>query len=235
MVEEVRYHLTIKEMPETERPREKLYKLGASNLTDAELLAIIIGTGSHQETALQLASRLLNNLYREGGLKVLLDTTVEELSQFRGMGMAKACKLIAAAELARRIYSAASYKRKVIKTPEDAASVVMEEMRYLKKEHFRIILLNVKNHLLSVDDVSIGSLSASVVHPREIFRISIKKSASAIILVHNHPSGDPTPSQEDINITRRIFEAGKIVGIDVLDHIIIGDGKFTSLKEIGII
>lgn len=234
-MEKVKYHLTIKEMPETERPREKLYKLGACNLSDAELIAIIIGTGSHQETALELASRLLNDLYKEGGLGVLLDITVEELSRFRGMGMAKACKLIAAAELARRISSTASHQRKTIRSPEDAVSVVMQGMRHLKKEHFKVMLLNVKNHLMSVEDISIGSLSASVVHPREIFKHPIKKSASAVILVHNHPSGDPTPSQEDINITRRIHEAGKILGIDVLDHIIVGDGEFTSLREMGII
>jgi len=234
-VEKVKYHLTIKEMPETERPREKLCCHGVSNLTDAELIALIVGMGSHQETALQLASKLLNILYKEGGLKVLLDMTVEELCQLRGVGKAKACKLLAAAELARRINSTSIQKKIVIRTPEDAASVVMEEMRYLKKEFFKIILLNVKNYLLSVEQVSVGSLNASVVHPREIFKIPIKKSAAAIILTHNHPSGDPTPSQEDINITRRIFEAGKIIGIDVLDHVIIGDGDFISLKEKGII
>lgn len=234
-MEKVKYHLTIKQMPETERPREKLCRHGAANLTDAELLALIIGTGSYQETALQLASRLVNMLYSEGGLRALLDMTVEELSKLRGMGTAKACKLLASAELTRRIYSAPAQKNITIRTPEDAASAVMEDMRYLKKEHFRILLLNVKNHLLAIENISVGSLSASVVHPREIFRIPIKKSAAAIILVHNHPSGDPTPSQEDVNITRRVFEAGKIIGIDVLDHVIIGNGEFTSLKEKGAI
>ena len=234
-MEKVRYHLTIKEMPEAERPREKLCIHGVANLTDAELLAVIIGTGSYNETALQLASRLLNILYKEGGIRVLPDMTVEELSQLRGMGVAKACKLLASAELARRISSMAVQKKKFIKTPQDAACIVMEEMRHLKKECFRILLLNIKNSLISVENISVGSLSASVVHPREIFKIPIKKSAAAIILTHNHPSGDPTPSSEDINITRRIFQAGEIIGIDVLDHIIIGNGEFISLKEKGII
>lgn len=234
-MERVNYHLTIKELPETERPREKLCRFGSSGLTDAEILAIILGTGSRKETALDLAAKLLNSLYDEEGLRALLDMTVEELSEFRGMGTAKACKLLAAAELARRIYSSTSDSNIIIKAPEDAASYLMQGMRYLKKEHFKIMLLNVKNRLLSVEDVSVGSLSTSIVHPREIFKIPIKKSAAAIILAHNHPSGDPTPSQEDVNITRRIYEAGKIIGIDVLDHIIIGDGKFTSLKEKGVI
>ncbi len=231
----VTYHLTIKEMPETERPREKLRTHGAASLTDGELMAVVIGTGSYRETALELASKLIKLLNSEGGLKALLDMTVEELSALRGMGTAKACKLLASAELARRIYSAPVKDRMAVRTPGDAASAVMEEMRHLKKEHFRIMLLNVKNHLMSVEDISVGSLSASIVHPREIFRIPIKKSAAAIILVHNHPSGDPSPSQEDINITHRISEAGKIIGIEVLDHIIIGNGKFASLKEKGII
>ncbi len=233
-MENTRYHLTIKEMPSTERPREKLNRLGAIGLTDVEILAIILGTGSCRETAIDLAAKLLNSINGEGGLKALLDMTVEELSQYRGMGAAKACKLIAAAELARRINLTAEDKEVVIKVPGDAALHVMQEMRYLKKEHFRIMLLNVKNRLISTEAVSIGSLSASVVHPREIFKLPIKRSAAAIILIHNHPSGDPTPSQEDINITKRIYEAGEIIGIDVLDHIIIGDGRYSSLKEKGL-
>lgn len=230
----IKYHLTIKELPETERPREKLCRYGSNGLTDAEILAILIGTGSREETALDLAAKLINSIKNEGGLRALLDMTVEELSMFRGMGTAKACKVLAAAELARRIVNSGDTGT-VIRSPEDAAGYLMQDMRYLKREHFKVMLLNIKNHVLSLEDVSVGSLSTSIVHPREIFKMPIKKSAAAILLAHNHPSGDPTPSQEDINITRRIYEAGKIIGIDVLDHIIIGDGRFASLKEKGII
>ncbi|MBA1335226.1 MAG: UPF0758 family protein [Firmicutes bacterium] len=233
-MESIKYHLTIKELPETERPREKLCRYGSNGLTDAEILAILIGTGSRKETALDLAAKLINDINNEGGLRALLDMTVEELSRFRGMGTAKACKVLAAAELARRIVHSGDAGT-AIRSPQDAAGYLMQDMRYLKREHFKVMLLNIKNHVLSLEDVSIGSLNTSIVHPREIFKMPIKKSAAAILLAHNHPSGDPTPSQEDINITRRICEAGKIIGIDVLDHIIIGDGRFTSLKEKGII
>jgi len=145
-------------------------------------------------------------------------------------------KLLASLELARRLYSSAALDQPIIiQNPGDAAKLLMAEMRYLDREHFRIILLNTKNHVLAVETISIGSLSSSIVHPRECFSIAIKKKAATIILVHNHPSGNPTPSKEDQDVTKRLVEVGKLIGIDILDHIIIGDGTSVSMKEKGLI
>lgn len=229
------YHLTIKDLPEGERPRERLMRLGPESLSDAELIALIIQTGSREETSVQLAQRLLT----EGGrnethpLRHLVSATAHELARIRGIGPAKAAQIKAAVELGRRI-GAESGPRSVIRSPQDAAGLLMENMRFLDREHFQIILLNTKNQVLGIELVSVGSLNASIVHPREIFKIPIRRSAAAIILVHNHPSGDPTPSQEDIDVTRRLREAGKILGIDVLDHVIIGDRRYLSFREKGL-
>jgi DNA repair protein RadC len=217
----------MKELPEGVRPRERLLKEGAEVLSDAELLAILLGTGSREATALDLASQLLTVFQ---SLRRLVDATVEEMSQMKGVGPAKASQVKAALELARRLSRYSDLPRTVIRSPEDAAGLVMEEMRHLDREHFRAILLNTKNQVITVDNVSVGTLNSSTVHPRELFRNAIKRSAAALILLHNHPSGDPAPSREDIDITGRLVQAGKIVGIEVLDHVIIGDNKFTSLK-----
>lgn len=222
----------MKELPEGVRPRERLLKEGAEVLSDAELLAILLGTGSREATALDLASQLLTVFQ---SLRRLVDATVEELSQMKGVGPAKASQVKAALELARRLSRYSDLPRSVIRSPEDAAGLVMEEMRHLDREHFRAILLNTKNQVITVDNVSVGTLNSSTVHPRELFRNAIKRSAAALILLHNHPSGDPAPSREDIDITGRLVQAGKIVGIEVLDHVIIGDNKFTSLKAEGLI
>lgn len=229
---EVNYRPTMKELPEGVRPRERLLKEGAEVLSDAELLAILLGTGSREATALDLASQLLTVFQ---SLRRLVDATVEEMSQMKGVGPAKASQVKAALELARRLSRYSDLPRSVIRSPEDAAGLVMEEMRHLDREHFRAILLNTKNQVVTVDNVSVGTLNSSTVHPRELFRNAIKRSAAALILLHNHPSGDPAPSREDIDITERLVQAGKIVGIEVLDHVIIGDNKFTSLKAEGLI
>jgi DNA repair protein RadC len=229
---EVNYRPTMKELPEGVRPRERLLKEGAEVLSDAELLAILLGTGSREATALDLASQLLIVFQ---SLRRLVDATVEEMSQMKGVGPAKASQVKAALELARRLSRYSDLPRSVIRSPEDAAGLVMEEMRHLDREHFRAILLNTKNQVITVDNVSVGTLNSSTVHPRELFRNAIKRSAAALILLHNHPSGDPAPSREDIDITGRLVQAGKIVGIEVLDHVIIGDNKFTSLKAEGLI
>lgn len=229
---EVNYRPTMKELPEGVRPRERLLKEGAEVLSDAELLAILLGTGSREATALELASQLLTVFQ---SLRRLVDATVEELSQMKGVGPAKASQVKAALELARRLSRYSDLPRSAIRSPEDAAGLVMEEMRHLDREHFRAILLNTKNQVVTVDNVSVGTLNSSTVHPRELFRNAIKRSAAALILLHNHPSGDPAPSREDIDITGRLVQAGKIVGIEVLDHVIIGDNKFTSLKAEGLI
>ncbi len=220
---------TIKNMPQSEQPREKLLNNGVESLSNAELIAILLATGAKELTAIKLAENILN--YSNDGLRFLTDTTVEELSNIRGMGLAKSAQLIAAVELGKRIALTTKVNNYRIKSPMDVSSLLMEELRYKKKEYFNILLLNTKHELISIENISIGSLNASIVHPREVFQRAIKRSSSSIILVHNHPSGDPSPSNEDIKITKRLQEAGSIVGIEVLDHIIIGDGTYCSLKE----
>lgn len=225
-------NLTIKDIPEEERPRERLAKYGAEVLSNSELLAIILRTGSRYDSAVSLASRVLKN---GSGLKCLYESSFEELRTIKGIGTAKASQIKAALELGRRLKTFRDNNCIFIKTPGDAAETVMEEMRYLKKECLKMIILNTKNMVISVKDVSVGNLNSSIVHPREIFIEAIRASGASIIMCHNHPSGDPAPSQEDISVTKRIFEAGKIIGIDLIDHIIIGDGKYISLKERNII
>ncbi|MCL6451474.1 MAG: DNA repair protein RadC [Acetobacteraceae bacterium] len=227
----------MKDLPPEERPRERLLSQGASALSNAELLAIVIRTGSSRETALELARRVLvEGARRSGGrgspaagLRYLLDATVQELSGLNGMGPAKVAQIKAALELGRRLASPGV--RPTVKSPRDVADLVMERMRYLDREHFQVVLLNTRNQVLGVELVSVGTLSSSVVHPREVFKAALRRSAAAIILVHNHPSGDPTPSPEDVGLTRRLSQGGHLLGVEVLDHVVIGDGCFVSLRE----
>lgn len=219
--------VTIKELPAELRPRERLLAAGVQALSNAELLAILLRTGTKTESALDVARRLLS---RPDGLQFLAGATLEELQQQKGIGLAKAAELKAALELGRRL-AAFNLNRTVIRNPQDVAGLLLDEMRFLDRENFRTISLNTKNQVLGIDNVSVGSLNSSLAHPREVFKDPIRRSAAAIILAHNHPSGDPTPSQEDILVTRRLVEAGRILGIEVLDHLIIGDGRFASLKE----
>ncbi|WP_053957520.1 RadC family protein [Inediibacterium massiliense] len=222
-------HISIREMAKTERPREKLLKWGVECLSNAELLAILIRTGTKDLSALDLAQKVLS--IDQEGLRYLTNCTVEELSNIKGIGIAKACQILSSIELGKRLALSSSKEKYSITSPKDVSNILMEEMRYYKKEYFKTILLNTKNEILSIDNISIGSLNSSLVHPREVFVNAIKKSVASIILVHNHPSGNPKPSSEDINVTKRLIEAGKIIGIYILDHIIIGDGKYISLKE----
>lgn len=223
---------TIKDLPENDRPRERLIKFGAEALSNEELLAIMIRTGTKNESAVFLANKIIKN---GRGLNYLCSCTVQELSKIKGIGSAKAAQIIAAVELGKRIKNFRGGNIIKINSPEDAANLVMEDLRYLKKEYLRVIFLNTKNVVIDVKDVSIGNLNSSIVHPREIYYEAIRKSSSSIIVCHNHPSGDPTQSEEDVNVTRRLYDAGKLIGIDLLDHIIIGDGCYISLKEKGII
>ncbi|MCR1899899.1 DNA repair protein RadC [Irregularibacter muris] len=225
-------HYTIKEFPEEERPREKLIKYGEKNLSDAELLAILLRTGGKNMTAISLAHQILN--HNKIGLRHFIDAPIEELRKIKGIGIAKSAQLKAAIELGRRLSREDPINRN-IKSPLDVVDYLMEEMRYLSQEHFKVVLLNTKNFVISIDTVTIGTVNASLVHPREVFKNAIKKSCTSIILVHNHPSGDPYPSVEDKSITKRLIEAGNIIGIKVLDHIIIGDGKYLSFNEKGMI
>ncbi|MCX7781065.1 MAG: DNA repair protein RadC [Negativicutes bacterium] len=224
--------LTIKDLPAGERPREKLLTKGAFAVSDAELLAILLRTGARQENVTRIAERLLVEF---GGLVGLAALLPQELERIHGIGPAKAVTLTAAMEIAKRLSSHTPAERPVIRSPGDAAAFLMPRLRYESREHFMALLLSTKNHVLAVPVISIGSLNASVVHPRELFREAINHSAASVILVHNHPSGDPTPSQEDILLTRRLIDAGQLLDIAVLDHVIIGDGKYVSLKEKGII
>lgn len=164
----------------------------------------------------------------------MAETSLEELKDQKGIGLAKAAQIKAAIELGRRLRIFRP-ERPLIHTPADAAHLLMDEMRYLDREHFRTISLNTKNRVLAIDNVAVGSLNSSFVHPREVFKGPVRRSAAAVILVHNHPSGDPSPSLEDIQVTRRLVEAGKILGIEVLDHLILGDGSFVSMKEKGLL
>lgn len=224
--------LTIMDLPENERPRERMFRYGADTLSNAELLAIILRTGTKQENIVTLS----NNLIKEsGGLNGLLNMSLDEFMNLHGIGRAKAAQLVAISELSKRFRSYRSGDVYKISQPRDAADFVMEDMRNFNVEHLRVIMLNTKNVVISIRDVSVGSLNASIVHPREVFCEAIKKRSASIIICHNHPSGDPTPSSEDISITKRLKECGKIIGIELLDHLIIGDGVFISLKEKGIL
>ncbi|WZL71586.1 DNA repair protein RadC [Clostridiaceae bacterium 35-E11] len=227
------YGVPIKKMAKCERPREKLIAFGVNALSNAELLAILIRTGTKDASAIELSNRILAT--NEDGIRFLADCTVEELSGIKGIGPTKGCQIVAAIELGKRLAMSNLQVKSTIKSPGDVANIFMEEMRYYKKEYFKILLLNTKNQIVSSEDISIGSLNSSLVHPREVFVKAIKKSACAIILIHNHPSGNAHPSKEDINITKRLIEAGKIIGIEVLDHVIIGDGSYISFKENSII
>lgn len=222
---------TLRDLPREERPRERLMQYGASSLSHAELLAILLRTGTRRESAVHMAQRMLRQI---GGLRNLVDISIEEMTEIKGMGLAKAIQLKAGIELGRRLAQSRLNETITIRKPQDAADLLSEQMRYLQKEHFVCLFLNTKNHLISQETLSMGSLNASIVHPREIFRAAIKCSSASVICAHNHPSGDPTPSAEDIGLTRRLVEAGEIIGIDVLDHLIIGDGSFISLKEQGL-
>lgn len=226
------YHVTIKMLPESMRPREKLIQCGETTLTDAEVLAILLKEGTQGISALELAHQVLTD--HQGTLRFLRDASIEELVRHPGIGPAKAAQLKASVELGRRI-SLNVQQKLTIKSPEDVKLLVMEEMRYFDREHFRVLYLDRKGGVIFMEDVSIGGLHSAIVHPREVFKTAIKKSAASLILVHNHPSGDPSPSIEDIDITRRLIEAGGILGIEVLDHIIIGEGDYCSMKSQGLI
>lgn len=222
--------MTLKDVPKEDRPRERLLRLGSMYLSNQELLAILLISGTREETVMDLANRVLMHFE---GLKLLTDATIEELTAIKGIGPAKGVMLLAAIELGKRMNEYKPNDRFIVRSPEDGAEFVMEEMRTLKQEHFVTLFLNTKNQIIHQQTIFIGSLNASIVHPREIYREAVKRSAASIICVHNHPSGDPTPSQEDIHVTRRLVESGKMIGIELLDHLIIGDRTFVSLKEKG--
>ncbi len=225
--------MKIRQLPEDERPREKLLKEGRDKLSTAEVLAILIGSGGAGRSALEVATDLLTMDSR--GIAFLGECRPEEMMSVKGIGRAKACEILAAVELGKRIAACPREERRVISTSADIADAVMEKMRYYRKEHFVCMLINVKGEIIEESCISIGDLCSSVTHPREVFVDAVRRSAGSVVFIHNHPSGDPTPSEADVATTKRLIEAGQILGIPVLDHIVIGDGEYVSMKAKGLI
>lgn len=222
--------LMIRDVHIADRPRERLIKQGAVSLSNQELIAILLRTGTREESVLHLANRVLKQFEH---LHELKHAAIEEMTAINGIGEAKAVQLLAAIELGRRLASKQTDERFTIRSPKDAATYLMDDMTSLKQEHFVCLFLNIKNQVMHRQTIFVGSLNASIVHPREIFREAVRRSTASIVCAHNHPSGNPAPSPEDIDVTKRLMEAGSIIGIELLDHIIIGDHQFTSLKEKG--
>ena len=224
--------MNIKSMPPSERPIEKMFSNGRESLSNSELLAVILGSGHKDMSAIELAE---NIIALKDGVKGLSELSPEELTRIPGIGPRKAASVICALELGRRVSTAPRERRLRIRSSGHLAEFFMEDMRYLKKEFFKVLMLNVKLEVIGIETISVGELAGAPVHPRESFEPAIRKGAAAVCFVHNHPSGDPEPSKEDLDITRRLMECGDILGIKVLDHIIIGDGVYISLKEEGYI
>ena len=228
MDEDVEYQPMIRDMPESERPRERLDRYGAGALSTAELLAILLRVGRPGENVVNVATRLLA-LHR--GLGGLARASSSELQEVKGVGPAKVTQIKAAFELGRRLLVESPEERPQIRSPADAANLVMLEMSLLEQEHLRLLLLDTKNRVVEMPTVYIGNLNTSVIRIGELFRHALRANCAGMIVVHNHPSGDPTPSPEDVRVTERIVEAGELMGVDILDHLIIGGQRFVSLKE----
>lgn len=228
---QIEYVPMIRDLAEEDRPRERLLRVGAQAVSTTELLAIIMRTGVGGENVLRLAERLLTKFKNLPGIS---RASVAELTTVKGIGPAKAVEIKAALEVGRRLMAAAPEERIRITSPGDAANLLMSEMSFLEQEHLRIILLDTRNRVLHTPTIYIGSLNTSVVRVGELFRAAIKENAAALIVAHNHPSGDPSPSPEDVRVTRNIVKAGKLLDIEVLDHVVIGHHRFVSLKERGL-
>ena len=225
--------MNMRKLPQSEKPREKLLREGRDKLSNIEILAIIIGSGTRQKSAMELAAEIISK--DSSGIRYLADCRPEELTSISGIGPCKATEILAAVELGKRLASIPAAERDVIKSSSDIADIFMERMRYHKKEHFISLMINAKGQIIEETEVSIGDLCSSTTHPREVFVDAVRRSAGSVIFVHNHPSGDPSPSDMDISTTKRLIEAGEILGIPVLDHIIIGDGCYISMKAAGMI
>jgi DNA repair protein RadC len=222
---------TIHDLPKEERPRERLVKFGEEALSAQELLQLILGRGVAGESVAVTAQKLLTKF---GSLQGLAEASIEELSSIKGIGLAKAAQLKAVFEIARRISTQTpDYKSKELTNPEKVYQLMKSKLKDYHREHFYLLALNIRNW--SISEVSIGTLDSSLVHPREVFAEAIKKKAASVILVHNHPSGVSEPSKDDIEITKRLVEAGKIVGIEVIDHVIITKERFFSFKAKGLL
>jgi DNA repair protein RadC len=226
-----RRRYTIKQLPPELRPRERLLEAGPSALSDGELLGLLFGIGSREKTAVELAGEVISEA---GGLHGLYDVSVHELMRVNGIGEAKACIVLAAVELGRRIGQVRNPGRPVISSPADVERLLRGRIANLDRENFVVVLLNTKNEVIETSTVSVGTLGASLVHPREVFKPAVRASAASVILAHNHPSGKVEPSREDREVTKRLGESAGILGIEVLDHVIVGDGYF-SMKEHGML
>jgi DNA repair protein RadC len=225
------YHLRINEMPDNERPRERLRDYGPEALSDAELLAILLRVGVSGLNVIQLAQWLLTEY---GGLRGLQRAGFQDIANRHGMGAAKVAQLKAALEIGRRLAILSFDERMLIKSPSDVAKLMQIEMVNLDQEHLRAIYVDTKNRVLKIHTVYVGTLHSSVVRISEVFKEGIKINSASVIVVHNHPSGDPTPSTEDVLVTRQIVEAGKLLEVEVLDHLVIGHGRYVSLRERGL-
>lgn len=226
--------LSVKELPFSERPYERCIKYGAGVLSDAELLAVIIRTGSKNERSVDLAGRILNSSQSYSGLIALNHLRYHELIKIKGIGSVKAVQLLCVAELSKRIALSVRDATAGLNNPEDAAWYYMESMRHLEREQLRVVFLDTKHRILSEKIMFEGTVGMSIMEPREILIEALKANAVNFIILHNHPSGDPTPSSQDISATSRIYEAGKLIGIHLSDHIIIGDNKYVSMKSYGL-
>ncbi|MBE5971921.1 MAG: JAB domain-containing protein [Lachnoclostridium sp.] len=226
---------TMKTLPQSERPYEKAVEYGVESLSDAELLAVILRTGTKDKSARDLAEEILK-LGNPSGLPGLLHHSLADYKEIRGIGTVKAIQLSCIGELSKRIWKSAKVTSELVcRNPSVIAEYFMEEMRHKEQEYLKMLILNTKNVLMKDVDISKGTVNASLATPREIYIEALKYRGSSVILLHNHPSGDPAPSNEDCLFTKRVAEAGKLIGISLLDHIIIGDNTYVSLKERGIL
>ena len=226
------YSFTVHDLPKPERPRERLKQFGPEALSAQELLALVIGRGVSKKSVITIAQELM---VKFGNIKAISQATIEELSQIKGIGFAKAAQIKACFELGKRQDLEPELKNFDIKDPQSVVKAVKASIKDKAKEHFKLILLNTRNKIIGISTVSIGSLNASIVHPREVFKDAIIHNAYSVVLAHNHPSGDTEPSEDDLTITKRLVEAGKILGIEVIDHIIISKNGFFSFKEKGLL
>jgi DNA repair protein RadC len=226
------FSFTVRDLPKPERPRERLQKLGPDALSSQELLALVIGRGIPKKSVMTIAQELMA---RFGNVKAISQATLEELSQIKGIGPAKAAQIKACFELAKRENLEADEESVDIKNPEAVFKLMSSSIKDKAKEHFKLILLNSRNKKIGISTISVGTLTTSLVHPREVFKEALAHSAASVILAHNHPSGDPEPSEDDLKITRKLVESGKILGVEVIDHIIIGKTNFCSFREKGLI
>jgi len=230
---EVTERLTIRDLPLEERPRERLARYGPEALSNAELLALILRTGTEGKTVIDVANKLLKNT--DGNLVSLFSSSITELKQTKGIGLAKAAQIQACFELGKRFAAVKQNNGSAVKTAEDVAVLLVPQMRFLDREVFKVVLLDSRNRIIKIQDVSVGTLNASLVHPREVFKAALKESAAAVILVHNHPSGDPTPSEDDLEVTQVLLAAGRAIGLPIVDHVIIGATEVRSFKNEGLL